>query len=193
MAVGDHGSIRAVQPADLGSCSSAPSWPASTWAARDWGSIVAAMALGSVVAELALLGRRPRRPLVIAVIGSYGYPAPCLLLSLHLPVYGVALGACTAGVGSAMFGTYRTTVIQRQVPEEMLARVKAFALTGSYALGSAGFLVIGPVAGALGPGAILGVAAAHSVISSTVVLSLRAIRSLRLHGTRSAPSDPNGR
>jgi hypothetical protein len=52
-----------------------------------------------------------------------GIRGACLLLSLHLPVYAVALGACAAGVGSAMFGTYWTTVMQRQVPEEMLARM----------------------------------------------------------------------
>jgi hypothetical protein len=148
--------------------------------ARAWGTVVAAMALGSVLTGLALVGRRPRRPLVVAVVGSYGYGLPCLLLALHLPVYAVALGACAAGMGSALFGTYWTTVMQRQVPQEMLARVSAFALTGSYALGSAGFLVIGPVAGAVGPGAMLGFAAAYTAISSTVVLSLRAIRSVRL-------------
>lgn len=148
--------------------------------ARAWGTVVAAMALGSVLTGLALVGRRPRRPLVVAVVGSYGYGLPCLLLALHLPVYAVALGACAAGMGSALFGTYWTTVMQRQVPQEMLARVSAFALTGSYALGSAGFLVIGPVAGAVGPGPMLGFAAAYTAISSTVVLSLRAIRSVRL-------------
>jgi hypothetical protein len=147
--------------------------------ASAWGTVMAAMALGSVLTGLALVGRRPRRPLVVAVVGSYGYGLPCLLLSLHLPVYAVALGACAAGAGSAMFGTYWTTVMQRRVPHEMLARVNAFALTGSYALGSVGFLVIGPVAEAIGPGPMLGFAAAYTAVSSTVVLSLRAIRSVR--------------
>ncbi len=151
--------------------------------ARAWGTVVAAMALGSVLTGLALVGRRPRRPLVVAVVGSYGYPLPCLLLSLHLPVYAVAAGACAAGAGSAVFGTFWTTVMQWRVPHEMLARVNAFALTGSYALGSVGFLVIGPVAGVVGPGVLLGFAAAYTAISSTVVLSLSAIRSVSLPGS----------
>jgi MFS family permease len=151
--------------------------------ARAWGTVVAAMALGSVLTGLALVGRRPRRPLVVAVAGSYGYGLPCLLLSLHLPVYAVALGACAAGAGAAVFGTYWSTVMQRRVPQEMLARVNAFALTGSYALGSVGFLVIGQIADVVGPGVMLGFAAAYTAISSTVVLSLRAIRSVRLTGS----------
>jgi MFS family permease len=147
--------------------------------ARAWGIVTAAMALGSVLAGLALVGRKPRRPLIVAVIGSYGYAAPCLMLSLHLPVYAVAAGACAAGAGSAIFGTYFSTVQQQRVPAEALARVTAFDLTGAYALGSAGFLVIGPVAAIVGPGRMLGFAAAYTAASSTVVLTLRAIRSVR--------------
>ena len=119
--------------------------------ARAWGTVTAAMALGSVLAGLALVGRKPRRPLVVAVVGSYGYAAPCLMLSLHLPVSAVAAGACAAGAGSAIFSTYFSTVQQQRVPPEALARVTAFDLTGAYALGSAGFLVIGPVAAIVGP------------------------------------------
>ncbi|HEX7996339.1 MAG TPA: MFS transporter [Streptosporangiaceae bacterium] len=147
--------------------------------ARAWGTVTAAMALGSVLTGLALVGRRPRRPLIAAVVGSYGYAAPCLMLSLHLPLYAVAAGACAAGAGSATFSTYFATVLQQRVPPEALARVTAFDLTGAYALGSAGFVVIGPVAAIVGPGRLLGFAAAYTALSSTVVLSLRAIRSIR--------------
>jgi MFS family permease len=147
--------------------------------ARSWGTVTAAMALGSVLTGLTLVGRRPRRPLVAAVIGSYGYAAPCLMLSLHLPLYVVAAGACVAGAGSATFSTYFATVLQQRVPAEALARVTAFDLTGAYALGSAGFVVIGPVAAVIGPGRMLGFAAAYTAMSSSVVLSLRAIRSVR--------------
>jgi MFS family permease len=148
--------------------------------ARAWGTVMAAMALGSVLIGLLLVGRRPRRPLAVAVAGSYGYGLPCLVLYLHLPLYVVAVAACTAGAGSAVFSTYWSTVLQQRVPAEMLARVTAFALTGSYALGSVGFVVIGPLAAVVGPGNMLGVGAAWTAVSSTLVLSLRAIRSVRL-------------
>jgi Major Facilitator Superfamily len=148
--------------------------------ARAWGTVMAAMAFGSVLTGLLLVGRKPRRALTVAVVGSYGYGIPCVMLALHLPLVAIALGACVAGAGSAVFSTYWSTVLQLRVRAEMLARVTAFALTGSYALGSAGFVVIGPVAAIVGPGRMLGFAAAWTAVSSTVVLSLRAIRSARL-------------
>jgi len=148
--------------------------------ARAWGTVMAAMAFGSVLTGLLLVGRRPHRPLTLAVVGSYGYGMPCAMLALHLPLFAIALGACAAGAGSAVFSTYWSTVLQLRVPPEMLARVTAFALTGSYALGSAGFVVIGPVASVVGPGLMLGFAAAWTAVTSSVVLSLRAIRSVRL-------------
>src|SRR5690349_8697343 len=88
-------------------------------------------------------------------------------------------GAFAAGAGSATFGTYFATVQQQRVPAEALSRVTAFDLTGAYALGSAGFVVIGPVAAIVGPGRMLAFAAAYTAVSSTIVLSLRAIRSVR--------------
>lgn len=151
--------------------------------ARAWGAVTAAMALGSVLAGLALVGRRPRRPLVTAVIGSYGYAAPCLMLCLRLPVLAVAAGAFVAGIGSAVFGTYFLTVLQQRVPAEALARTTAFDLTGAYALGSAGYAVIGTVAAVVGAGPLLGFAAGYAVVSSTVVLGLRAIRAETAAGT----------
>jgi MFS transporter len=145
-----------------------------------WGLVTAAMALGAVLSGLALVGRRlPRRPLVVAAVGTYGYGVPCLMLSLQLPLYAVAAGAFLAGTGSAVFNTYSSTVTQQRVPPEMLARANAFTLTGAYALGSAGLAVIGPVAALVGAGPMLGFAAAYNVLSSTVVLATRAIRSVR--------------
>jgi hypothetical protein len=145
-----------------------------------WGFVVAAMALGAVLSGLTLVGRKvPRRPLIVAAIGTYGYGVPCLMLSLQLPLYAVAAGAFLAGTGSAVFNTYSSTVTQQRVPQEMLARVNAFTLTGAYALGSAGLAVIGPVAALIGAGPMLGFAAAYNLLSTTVVLASRPIRSVR--------------
>ncbi len=144
--------------------------------ARAWGAITAASAAGAILAGALLVGRRPRRPLVAGVIGTFGYPLPCLLLALHAPAYGVAAGALAAGAGSAVFGAFWSTALQEQVPPDVLARVTAFALTGSYALGSAGYAVIGPLAAVAGAGRLLGVAAAWGVLSPAVVLAVPAVR-----------------
>jgi hypothetical protein len=146
--------------------------------ARAWGIILTANAAGAILAGTLLVGRRPRRPVVVSVIGAFGYPMPCLLLALHAPVYGVAAGALAAGVGSAVSSTFWTSALQQQVPPEMLARAMAFSLTGSFALGSAAFTIIGPIAVVVGAGTVLGVAAAWGILSPAVVLAVPAVRSV---------------
>jgi hypothetical protein len=121
------------------------------------------------------------------VIGTFGYPLPCLLLALHGPAYGVAAAALAAGAGSTVYSTFSTTVLQQQVPPEMLARVTAFTLTGAFALGSAGFAVIGPLAAVAGAGRLLGIAAAWGILSPAVVLAVPAVRAV------GSPPPPGGR
>lgn len=146
-----------------------------------WGVITAAFAGGALLAGLGLVGRHPRRPMVWAVTGTFGYPVPCLLLAVRGPVYAVAAGALIAGIGSAIHGTLTTSVRQQRVPEQMLARISAIGTMGAYALGSAGWAVIGPLAGIVGPTPLLAFAAAYGAVGSAVVLACPAIRSIRWH------------
>ena len=60
----------------------------------------------------------------------------------------------------------------------MLARVSAFTLTGAFALGSAGYAVIGPLTAVAGAGRLLGFAAAWGMLSPAVVLAVPAVRAV---------------
>ena len=80
--------------------------------------------------------------MTVAVLAGCGYPTPCLALALHAPGYAVAACAAVAGAASAISGTYYSTVLQQQVAPDMLARVTAFSLTGSYTLGAAGYATL---------------------------------------------------
>lgn len=156
--------------------------------ARAWGIIVTALAIGSVGASLALIGRRPRRPLVVSVLGSFGYPMPCLLLALHAPLVPVAVAALAAGAGSAVAGTFWATTLQLDVPPGLQARATAFSMTGAFALGGSAYAVIGPVAAVLGAQPLLAFAAVYGLASPAILLALPAIR----RGPQ-APADPAGR
>ena len=147
--------------------------------ARGYGIVQASLAGGAIATGLLLVGRRPRRPLVIATIGTFGYGVPCLALALRLPLAAVAVAAALAGAGSATSSAYFATVLQQRIPAAMLARVSAIDLTGAYALGAAGYAVIGPLADIIGPGRLLGFAAAYTTLSSAVVLTLAPIRRTR--------------
>jgi len=144
--------------------------------ARAWGIVVTALAAGSVGASLVLVGRRPRRPLVVSTAGAFGYPLPCLLLALHAPLIPVAGAALAAGAGSAVSGTFWATTLQQDVPPELQARATAFSLTGSFALGGSAYAVIGPAAAVLGPRPLLAFAAVYGLASPAVLLALPAIR-----------------
>ncbi len=148
--------------------------------AQAWGFVTAAFAGGSVLGGVFMIGRRrPNRPLLYAAICTLGYPVPCLLLALHAAVYAVAGGALLAGLGGAIAGALESTVQQQRVPPGMLARISAIQLTGSYALGSAAWVVIGPLASLTGAVALLAFGAGYAALSSVVVAALPSIRSVR--------------
>ncbi len=147
--------------------------------ASAWGVIAASYAAGSVLTGLALVGRRPRRLMLVATLGTFGYPIPCLMFAIHAALYLVAAGAFAGGTGSAVANTYISTATQQQVPAQMLGRVTSFSLTGSYALGSMSWVVIGSIAAIVGPARMLGFAAAYATLSAAVVLAIPAVRAVR--------------
>ena len=115
--------------------------------ARAWGLIMGANGAGAVLGGLAALGRRPRRPLAVATLATFGYPVPCLLLALRAPAGAVAAGALAAGVASALFNTFWTTTLQQQVPRSRLSRASSFSMVGAFGPGTLGLAIAGPVAG----------------------------------------------
>lgn len=147
--------------------------------ARAWGFIQAASGAGALLAGLGLLGRRPRRPMLAATLGTFGYPVPCLLLALRAPGPAVAGGAFVAGAGGAVFLTFCLTTMQQQVPADALARVSSFVTFGAFGLGAAGLALAGPVAQAAGITRVLGAGAGWAVLSSAVVLALPPTRAVR--------------
>jgi len=148
--------------------------------AQAWGIVTATFAGGSVLGGIFMVGRRrPARPLRYAAICTLGYPIPCLMLALRAPVYLVAGGALLAGLGGAISGALASSVEQQRIAPGMLARISAIQLTGSYSLGSAAWVVIGPLAGLVGAVPLLAFGAGYAALSSLVVAALPSIRSVR--------------
>jgi MFS family permease len=144
--------------------------------ARAWGAIMAAYGGGAILGGLLVLGRRPRRPLLVSTLATFGYPLPPLMLALHVPAAAVAAGALMAGLGSAAAGALSTTVTQQRVPAAALARVGAFNMVGAFAFGPIAFAAAGPVAAALSARAVLGFGAAWAAFGSAVLLAVPAVR-----------------
>jgi MFS family permease len=147
--------------------------------ARTWGIVIGAQAAGAVLTGLLLVGRRPSRPLVVAALGTVAVPLPCLLLAVHAGAVAVGTAACAAGAGLTLSGTFWSTAMQQRIPAAMLSRITALSTTGSFAPGSIGLAVVGPVAEAAGAAHVLAFAAAWGLVSGAVVCCLPPIWAVR--------------
>jgi MFS family permease len=146
--------------------------------ARAWGVVLACSGGGAVLGGLLALGRRPRRPLLVATVTTLGFALPPLALALRLPLPVVAGAALGQGLGSALGGAFASTVEQRLIPAAALSRVGAFNMVGAFALGPVAFVAAGPEAALFGPRAVLAFGAAWSVVMTLAVLAVPAVRRL---------------
>ena len=144
-----------------------------------WGAIMAAQGAGAIVAGLLCLGRHPRRPIVVATVGTFCYALPDIPMALHATAPWVAAAAFACGAGAAVSNTFSGTALQQQVPPQMLARVSSLTMFPSYGIGVIGYMIDGPLAGAIGTSVVFGIGAAYGLLSSAAVLTLPAVRAVR--------------
>jgi MFS family permease len=153
-----------------------------------WGAIMGVQGAGAIAAGLLSLGRRPRRPIVVATIGTFCYALPDVPMALHASAVWVAAAAFCCGAGSAVFSTFYGTTLQQQVPPELLARVSALSIFPAYGIGVIGYAIDGPLAAAFGTAAIFGAGAVYGLLSSATMLTLRSVR--QVTWADSQPDDP---
>ena len=147
--------------------------------ATAWGLILAAQGGGSIVGGLAVLRARPRRPLVVATLGTFTFAGPLALLALQAPSGAIAAAAAVSGVGLAVFGTLWDTALQQHVPAAVLSRVSAYDWLGSVALVPLGYALAGPLSSAIGITTTMWLAAGWTVAGSAVALAVPSVRHLR--------------
>jgi predicted MFS family arabinose efflux permease len=156
--------------------------------AAAWAGILAARGTGEVLGALLSLQIRPRRPLLIGVLGCLVAALPMALLAAGAPVVAVAASAVLAGGGAMLFNTLWETTLQSHIPPAALSRVSAYDWFGSLTFQPVGFAIVGPVAAVSGMTATLWAAA---VLDLVLVSSLLAVRDVRTLGA-SAPRAPAG-
>ncbi len=144
--------------------------------ARSWGVVMALYGAGAVAGGALMLGRVPRRPLLVGAAAGLCWGLPSAALAAGCPLPWICAAALAAGIGSAVNGTLYTTATQRQVPAAVLARVSAYTYFGAFALGPLGLAVAGPFSVLLGTSRVLAFGAAWQLAAGLVVLALPAIR-----------------
>jgi predicted MFS family arabinose efflux permease len=154
-------------------------------AARDhggaaaWAAIGTAVGVGSVAGGLVLVRVRPRRPGVLMSGGLLCSCGPPIALATGVPLAGVIAAAVLSGAASVGFNATWESTVQREIPRDVLSRVAAYDMVGSFALGPVGTATGGLLAAPLGASALLltmGVARFGLAAAFWAIPGIRALR-----------------
>ena len=159
--------------------------------AKSWAVIATAMGIGSVAGGI-LSGRiRSERPLRVGLPLSGFLALPAVAIGARLPVPAVAVAAFLGGVGLSSFNTIWHTVVQRHIPEAVLARVTAYDWFGSLLAFPIGLALAAPLAAALGLRPVLLVSGCLGVVGVAAMLAVRNVRNLPATPVPAAESGPD--
>ena len=145
--------------------------------ARAWGLTMGCYGLGSIIGGALLLRRpKPGNPLVVGIICTAAYALAPAGFALRLPLAAIMVLMVACGTGTSIAGALYSTVTQRTLPADALARVSSYNVLGAFALGPLGFAIAGPVGGAVGYTTLLGFGACYQVVSVGLMLAIPAGR-----------------
>ena len=150
--------------------------------AKTWGFLAAALGVGQIVGGVAALRWRPRRPFLVLSCGMSLTALPMAMLATTAPTWALLAAGATLGVVWGMFDPFWLTVMQREVPPEMISRVSSYDCLGSLAFFPLGLAIAGPVADLVGVSTTLWVGAGMSVAVSLFWLSWRDVRAVHEMG-----------
>jgi hypothetical protein len=155
-----------------------------------WALVLSATGAGAVAGAVAALAWRPRRPLLVATLGTAAWGAPLALLAAGAGVAWLVPAAFAAGTSISLFAALWETALQRHVPAARLARVSAYDALGSFAALPLGYALAGPLAALAGIGPALAGSAAVAVLAAAVVARLPDVRGLADPAAAAAPPPP---
>lgn len=158
--------------------------------ASAWGTVLAAYGLGAVLGSTLALRLKPRRPLVAAFVGSLAFPPALVLLGFPTPLPVLAAGWAMAGAALGLGNVLWETTLQERIPAQFRSRVSAYDWLGSIGIRPLGLAAAGPLAGLLGVGTTLWLAAAALAATTALTLSVPSIRRLERPSTSEEPEAP---
>ena len=143
-----------------------------------WGTILAIEAIGSVVGGLLALRLRFPRPLIACTVLAMPEAVILLLLAVPAPVPVLAgmafIGATCLTIGNVVW----FTTLQRHIPEHAISRISSFDWLGSVVFNPIGYVLVGPLSGAIGVPQTLILAGSLNILFGFILLTVRAVRSL---------------
>ncbi|MFI9596973.1 MFS transporter [Nonomuraea sp. NPDC052265] len=144
----------------------------------DYGWVMAALGLGTVLGGLVAIRLRPRRPLAAGAVALIGYVAVPLSVALGLPLPLLMAGHLIGGCAMAFWSVMWSTSVQTQVAPDVMNRVNAYQVAGSVAGMAVGQALAGPVTMLVEPRAFMVVSALVTVGVVTALLVIAPVRRL---------------
>jgi MFS family permease len=120
-----------------------------------YGAVVAAIGVGTIIGSFVGVGWRPRHPMRCAMIAILAWPPAAVLFAAGVTLVLVIPASVVAGAGIALFDTWWETALAERIPPEKLSRVSSYDWMVSLALLPLGYVLAGPLAGALGAVTVL--------------------------------------
>jgi MFS family permease len=133
---------------------------------------------GAVIGAAVALRWRPARPLLVGLLLVMAWPLQVASFALGVPLAVVIVVAFATGFGFSLLMIWWETALARNIPPHALSRVSAFDWMGSLALLPLGYILAGPLAGAIGPRNVLGIGSAIGIVLLALALLSRSVRQL---------------
>ncbi|MEU1724706.1 MFS transporter [Nonomuraea sp. NPDC005692] len=151
----------------------------------DYGWVMAALGLGTVLGGLVAIRLKPRRPLAAGAVALIGYVAVPLSVALGPPLPLLMAGHLAGGCAMAFWSVMWSTTVQTQVAPDVLNRVNAYQVAGSVAGMAVGQALAGPVTALVEPRVFM---LGSALVTVGVVTALLVIGPVRRLGRRSQAS-----
>lgn len=143
-----------------------------------YGVVTAGIGVGTIAGSLLAIRWRPLHPMRLAAIGALLWPPAGLLFALGAPLGAVIPATVAGGVGVALFEVWWLTALAERIPPDRLSRVSSYDWTASLGLLPIGYLLAGPLAGAIGPSEVMAGGSAIACLALAAMLLSRDIRGL---------------
>ncbi|TDB84287.1 MFS transporter [Actinomadura sp. KC216] len=156
-----------------------PSVPlASQVIGDDYGWVMAALGLGTILGGLVAIRLRPRRPLAAGAVAVSAYVPVPLTVALGLPLPLLMAGHLLGGCALAFWSVMWSTSVQTRVAPDVLNRVNAYQIAGSVAGMAAGQALAGPATALIAPRTFMLLSTLTTIAVVAALLLIKPVRNL---------------
>ncbi len=144
-----------------------------------YGLVSAVLGIGTIVGSLLGIAWRPRFPMRAAMLAILLWPIVAALYAAGVTLLLVVPAMLLGGAGIALFDVWWTTALAERIPPDKLSRVSSYDWMVSLGLLPVGYVLAGPLAGALGAVEVLLGGSLLAALALALGLLPRETRTLR--------------